>query len=586
MFNTRTAPMIFSEENIPEEINFSMLKSEYLPILRLPDSKHQWLALDTFEVDATIKVNPYLEDFKIGWHNSKEDGYFKEVKKFTSFVNNLEDVQLKLVLTIGRPHRSRFELTNFSVNRLSTNNPQIVKDKTYRFYNKTMGIMWDNETDAMSVIYLLTFKTKYLLELQRALIQGKPFKNTWFKLFIAPEIPGLMIKGNKFKKTFVDNFIAPYAEKSIEIEYKDNFFEELSFKDVPSYSFKTLVGSRSARKEKHKLLLEDFIVTKRLQIKLQADWEIGIQSGLLAESQLKVWRVEEVTKELIKHVDAFYYTTLEQGMRREFVVDDISREEIYDGINWVLSRSYGELKFNSLIAKFAMSSEEDIINNENPVIKLEYYLREVLLNLEKEGDCFIEYTTASYFYKVEKHKAEKISFALNKPSIVQKIDNSTKYYWDAMKFIYRSESALMKESWGNLFSPHSLNIFVTTSFSYVSDLENREAEFNEIKELLYFVDEDSLYLFENGKLTFLYNTPMLSTASLTGNSLLKDILLERISKEGERVGTANNLSQWLFRAPVIQAEDTIPVTDSDAFTLSGTTASTSTSIYGDYPEPF
>lgn len=314
--------------------NFSMEKSEYFPIGTTFDQGEGMFNCIMSIPESATSLNRYFT------HPIADSVYFgtismREYERIRHiFIKGIIDLEKEVVhfnskglefATYGSPY------VRFPYDKAFQGQSFRVGSTNFSGDAKTL-LVSRGEDGVKKVNYVFTFKTKFLPDLQKALLRGIPLKSKWFAVFITSTIPEIMNK-NGFSNSFSNRFITPFETAGIEIHFLDKILSEIGFTEVPlPYLFSFESRARERRAIEMKNILVDFRKQETYQYNLQKDWDVGRESEARFTAWLMTNRSTILLNAFEKYIDEKHYSgiTLSTGMVRHIKVSTIGKLQIFE----------------------------------------------------------------------------------------------------------------------------------------------------------------------------------------------------------------------------------------------------------------
>jgi len=494
---------IFSSNELEGKYNFSLEKSEFFPLSATPGDRTKTFetgnlsSLSGIEVDEET-VNRYYKPYLNSWGGDPLDRFRL---RFITQVLKLSSRKIHIT-----PHSLRFSygrtLLNISEHRLKTGQAQVVEGISFRIANQATGVYHYNEVS--DLFYLFTFKTKYLEDMQLALLQGKPMKSHWFTVFMLPKLNTLIPNG-KPVLALRKNFIEPLQERGIEIVMSEDILEDLSYRtiEIPIHTFAPdLVRSRDAKKEARNRIFQEMLVTRKDAFKLQKDWNMGLAATYQVANFLARTEGEYFLTIYTEYIQKTYYPDIEMedGMRRTLVIGENSREQVWEDGKWEINDGANVVAYNDLFMTFTSYPEKTnsqiAVNIEEEKFEeiLTYFIAGYSRNY-KEGEWIGVNSVFNTMYKIVNYRAITHSFESSavKPNKFFDLNKNLLFHYKERIDTYISYNDIIGIEFNSV--KYLLNQDLVIMLS--SDWKNKK---DIVKELdpIYFADEDKLYVKDKG----------------------------------------------------------------------------------------
>jgi len=429
------AQRLFNEVEIDGKFNFSMKKSEYIPILTTFDSIEHLIYTHNLFLSSSccdsININKYLNFKFTSYYNRRYpfSDYLSPKKEFIEKVLRLDDLVFHLRSNIAFPNVKY--LTKFSYHKAFNGTPFRVDNIEFRGIAKTL--IYYKQKDKLGFLYVFTFKTKYIKELQKALISGRNVKSEWFTVFIEKDFP-LVTNSRGYSKAFKDRFITPFEKKNIEIVYTDKILEKLSYTQIDRSVWSPKAKKREDKKKEMEAVLLSFLAHEKQEIKEKKEIEIGLNSQIIYNAWLKRRSAFITLYNFIEYVDKTYYKGIElvEGMQRLLKIGANGRsiKQTYFEGQWI-TEEIVQIP-NALLVVFSTLKELEEESIETPISNFDDCIVIIESKLTNSSlSTYVEYwesptIDSNIVYEIKNFKA--IKHKLNEKYPDKVWDDKTKGY--------------------------------------------------------------------------------------------------------------------------------------------------------------
>lgn len=597
MFYTRLNEVIANQLR-DGEFNFSMEKSEYVPLLSKLNSSSisrffhtEMNSANLGEHASKFKLNPYYEGYRDAWNVSLQDAtnsiqlmrskFYEKIEQMDKLCYSIKKARLENIRSYNRP------LKNISYLRLSGGKTQRVEGTTFLMplrsigFNRSGNSLENNRV--YNIFYTVTFQTKYLEELKVALYKGLPFNNKWFTVFINPETPHIT-RNNKFTKPFLRDFITPFEEKGMNIEFSTSILEDISFSEVSRpYEYHIEAKNLTEQLVERQAALHNFVNKKEQQNTLQFNWNVGLQSHLIATAQLEEYKANSEFRNFDVFVSERYYTVPPiDGMNRKLIIREVIKSQVFQAGEWVdtdvilinVQREALEVVFVLHVSGSYKISRTYLETCDITVNSSFYGYSDVPYREDTFISRFDDFKVLTVQdYRVLETNLMYLEHSL--PLTIKTIDSNIEYTLEPTIRFYAGYDGIAKVTWGNIVFDATINFYVLLSSDYVAHSPNIQE-----RSFIYFADEDLLYY---KKETLLFRVEYdvsveeviasLRVKNIEGDEISKSIFFNKINSDNALFGHKEHL--WNTEFSQVNQDNAIPHNnlydrDGNSITLGGT----------------
>ena len=546
-----------SDVNEKKYNSFSMETKGYFPLDTVFDKDFQLFDSSRIPVKEGYEgsCNKYIlsEPGQYG-HTAELDlvQYLNVKRKFNENVLKLSTYQLNIIVNTsglgysGLGYFARYK--HFHSQKAFDGHRFKVDNTIYTCNAKTLIMRYNVEENKQYCVYAFTFKTQYIEELQKALLNGKLIKPEWLTVFIEKDSPYISTsRENGYKSSFKERFITPFVEKGVEIIYTHNILDKLAVakKKNETYTFSSF-NRDDIVSEKQALLLE-FREREIEKEKKKLDIEMGLRSRFKYEAWKENLKASSLHEEFIEYVNEYYYSSvdLEDGMRRLIQMSGHSASQIYIDGKWKFTSHEDVFDKNPLLRIFRIF--QGYSTYDLPAVG--YFERESSLELASkiysacqltiedfpdlnitlhnyvENKCIVESFNSGTYYELSNQKAILKEFKDYCPAQVYYSDSALYMYSESLNAyldagdLVTSTTAMQK----NILEEEEL--FITTLTEYMdmkTSVPNRA--------VIYMWDLRMMFIVSNG-LLFSYNY---------GNTSENEVISYLLSKVIDGFNILNN----------------------------------------------